>query len=181
MEPYLGELRVFAFGRIPNGFAACSGQLLAINQNQALFALIGTFYGGNGTTTFGLPDLRSSAPVSQGNYPGGGTYTIGEKAGTENVTLLSVQMPIHNNTFNAQTAPAAVQLAAAGGTPRKLATGVKNGSTDTINMYANAIPTSTLVNATIGVVGGNQSHPNMPPFLVLNVCIATQGIFPSRN
>jgi microcystin-dependent protein len=181
MEPYLGELRVFAFGNIPRGFAACAGQLLPINQNQALFALIGTFYGGNGTTTFALPDLRGSAPVHQGNYPGGGSYVVGQKAGIENVTLLSTQMPVHSHSMSAQTAPATAQLAAAGGTPRKLAAGVKSGSTDIINMYTNSGPTTILFNGTIGMAGSNQSHPNMPPFLVLSVCIATQGIFPSRN
>jgi microcystin-dependent protein len=181
MEPYLGELRVFAFGNIPRGFAACAGQLLSVNQNQALFALIGTFYGGNGISTFALPDLRSSAPVHQGNYPGGGSYTIGEKAGIENVTLLSTQMPAHSHPLNAQTALGLVQLAASGGIPRKLAAGAKFGSTDTINMYTNSVPTGILFNGTIGLAGSNLPHPNMPPFLVLNVCIATQGIFPSRN
>jgi microcystin-dependent protein len=181
MEPYLGELRVFTFGNIPRGFLACAGQLLPINQNQALFSLIGTFYGGNGVNTFGLPDLRGSAPIHQGNYPGGGSYTVGQKAGTENVTLLSTQMPAHSHPLNAQTAPATVQLAAAGGTPRKLAAGVKFGSTDTINMYSNSSPTTILFNGTMGLTGSNQSHPNMSPFLVLSVCIAIQGIFPSRN
>src|SRR5476651_1538756 len=98
MTPFVGTIIAFAFPFPPKTWSQCNGQLLAINQNQALFALLGVQYGGNGTTTFGLPDLRGRAAISQGTLPGVGTYPIGTKSGTENVTLLSVNLPVHTHT-----------------------------------------------------------------------------------
>src|SRR5882757_9863486 len=105
-NPFLGEIRMFGFGFAPKGWATCSGQFLAIQQNQALFSLLGTQYGGNGVNTFALPDLRGRTPVSQGQLPGGGSYTIGEIVGLEAVTLISTQMPAHNHLFSVNSAVA---------------------------------------------------------------------------
>ena len=103
-EPFLGEIRMFGFGFAPKGWALCSGQILAIAQNQALFSLLGGTYGGNGTSTFQFPDLRGRTPVSQGQLPGGEFYTLGEVVGSEGVQLLLTQMPIHNHLFSVNSA-----------------------------------------------------------------------------
>lgn len=179
MQPYVSEIRVFAFGQIPRGWLPCNGQLLAIQQNQALFALIGTYYGGNGTTTFQLPNLQGTAPVSQGISVGG--YPMGGKGGTENVTLLPTNLPIHNHLVNAQTGTGTAALSTS--TPTQLAVPqITATSTDNINLYNNSnaslVPLET---RTVSSNGGGTPHSNMQPFNVLNLCICTNGIFPSRN
>jgi len=179
MQPYVSEIRVFAFGQIPRGWLPCNGQLLAIQQNQALFALIGTYYGGNGTTTFQLPNLQGTAPVSQGISVGG--YPMGGKAGTENVSLLPTNLPIHNHIVNAQTGTGTMLLGSA--TPAQLAApSIIPAPKDNVNLYTTATsPLVPLAPATISQNGGSTPHSNMQPFNVLNICICTNGIFPSRN
>ena len=163
-EPFISEIRIFSFNFPPRGWAFCAGQFLPINQNQALFSLLGTNYGGNGQTTFALPDLRGRVPLHiAGNYP------IGSRAGSETVTLNSSQMPAHAHSVAASTAAAT----AADPVNAYSANGNNPG-------YANATDGS-LAPASVGSVGGSQPHDNMSPFLVLNFCIALQGIFPSRN
>jgi microcystin-dependent protein len=179
MQPYLSEIRVFAFGQAPRGWLPCNGQTLPINQYQALFSLLGTNYGGNGTTTFQLPNLQGSAPVGQGISVGG--YPMGGKAGTENVSLLPANLPIHNHLVNAQTGNATIALG--GGTPAQLAVPVIPATpNDNINFYTNSntslIP---LEPRTVTQTGGSTPHTNMQPFNVVNLCICTSGIFPSRN
>lgn len=175
--PFLGEIKIFAFNFAPKGWVTCSGQLLAINTNQALFALLGTTYGGNGQTTFGLPDLRGRMPMHWGSYPGLTSRTIGERAGTETVTLLTSQLPAHNHSAQARTD---ANVASPG------PAAVWGGGTDPL--YAppvaadrKAAAGGLLANTSLNPTGGSQAHPNLPPALVVNPCIALVGIFPSRN
>jgi microcystin-dependent protein len=172
-DPFVGEIRIFAGNFAPNGWSFCNGQLLAISQNQALFALIGTFYGGDGVTTFQLPDLRGRVPIHQGTSPVSGTpYTTGEKAGVENVTLATNQIPPHRHNANANGAATVVSPANA------------FWSTDPFGNTAAYYPPSsngTMNASAVGSSGGSQPHDNMQPFLAINYIIALFGIFPSRS
>jgi len=172
-EPFLSEIRIFSFNFAPRSWAFCSGQILAINQNQALFALLGTTFGGNGQTTFALPDLRSRVPVHFGQGGGLSPYVLGQAGGTENVTLDITQMPahIHSVSCNKTTAN---QLSPVNGFWGK--------DTNGNRPYAPAATSGhTLGVAAIPIVGGSQPHSNTQPCLVLNFCISLVGIFPSRN
>ena len=162
-EPFLGEVRIFSFGQAPKGWALCNGQQLPINQNQALFALLGTAFGGNGQTTFGLPDLRGRAPVHTSDSVG----QVGAQSGSETVTLTTSQMPQHNHIANASASDGDQPL------PSILAA-VNNA----YGAPGNPVP---LRPETISNTGGSQPHVNMQPSLTLSFCIALQGIFPSRN
>jgi microcystin-dependent protein len=171
-EPFLGEIFMSGFNFPPRGYGTCSGQLLPIAQNTALFALLGTTFGGNGQTTFALPDLRGRVPMSMGQGPGLTARDLGEMSGTESVTLIPTQMPLHNHALNAVTeagnvsAPGNAFLA----------------NTGALDKEYRASGTGVAMNAaSIGTAGGNQPHPNMQPYLVLNFYIAMEGIFPSRN
>ena len=168
-EPFLSEIRIFSFNFAPRGWALCNGQFLPINQNQALFSLLGTTYGGNGQTTFALPDLRGKTPIHFGSG-----FTLGQTGGSPAHTLTQSEMPQHIHMLNASSA--AADAAIPGG---NLLGAVDN----TIFGNAYAAPSNLVaMNALAsGNVGGSQPHPNMQPYLVLNICIALQGIFPSRN
>jgi microcystin-dependent protein len=164
-NPFLSELRIVSFNFAPKGWALCNGQLLQINTNQALFALLGTTYGGDGRTTFGLPDLRGRVPT----HVGAG-LTLGEKAGQEAHTLIASEMPAHNHVVNGSStagnsAPPSNNLFAS--TPSLI--------------YNQPGAATTLQPDTISNTGGSQPHENRQPYLVLNVIIALQGIFPSQN
>ncbi len=160
-EPFLGELKLMSFNFAPKGWAQCNGQLLPINQNQALFSLLGTTYGGNGQTTFGLPDMRGRVPIHRGSF------TQGQTVGEESHTLTSAEMPAHNHNVSAssqngdQAEPKILAAAA--------------------NVYATPSNFTPIAPGTVGNTGGSQAHENRQPYLVLNWCIALQGIFPSRN
>lgn len=159
-EPLLGEIRTFGFNFCPRGWAAADGQLLPINQNTALFSLFGTIYGGDGRTTFGLPDLRGRFVTHQGTGPGLTPRTMGQKQGQETVTLTTNQIPSHaHDVLITQTEDAGNN----GGlvVEQASSTGMASGGT------AN--------------VGGGQAHDNMPPLLVMNTCVALQGVYPSRS
>lgn len=173
-QPYIGEIRMFGFGRTPNGWQACDGSLLAISEYDALFALIGTTYGGDGQTTFAVPDLRGRLPLHQGQGPGLSNRVIGEKAGAEQVSLLSTQMPAHTHTAVATSA------AAITGTP---GTGVIPGAVSNQTMYvtdlAGATP-FTMSPQAVSQAGGSQPHENCMPTLTVQYCIAVFGIFPSQ-
>lgn len=180
-EPFIGEIRMVGFNFAPRGWAFCDGRLLAISQFSALFSLLGTVYGGNGTTTFALPDLRGRAPVGMGTGPGLTPITQGEQAGTENVTLLSTQMPPHNHAVALQVAGTASnpvnaptttnnRLGASGGGPGN-ATIWSDALTDPVAMP----PIDTTI------AGGGQAVPIRNPFMGTNFVIALEGIFPSRN
>jgi microcystin-dependent protein len=163
-DPFLGEIRCFGFTFAPQGWAMCNGQLLPISQNTALFSLLGTTYGGNGTNNFALPDLRGRVGIHLGQGPGLSNRTQGESAGEENHTLLATEIPVHTHGIAAGGAQTTNRpsgaLAARGG------------------VYA-ATGDGTQMQPT-GQSGGSQPHNNMEPYLVLNYCIALQGIFPSR-
>lgn len=171
-QPFVGEIKLFCGNFQIQGHAFCTGQLLPIAQYDALFALIGTTYGGDGQTTFGLPDLRSRIPIGQGNGAGLSPRTIGEQSGTENVTLLTQNLPAHSHAFNCNGAPAN-SANPAGNFPaaQTLLTQYTAAATAGSTMKANAI----------GITGGNQPHPNLQPYLTINYLIALEGIFPSRN
>lgn len=174
--PFIGEIRMFAFGTrgAPNDWQACDGSLLPISQYDALFALIGTTYGGDGQTTFAVPDLRGRVPTHQGQGPGLSNYVIGQRAGTETVTLLSTQMPTHTHTMVAATA-AATSLSPGNTLLPAAVSGETMYVTDTTGA-------STLVMSTqsTSVSGGSQPHENCMPTLTVQFCIATAGIFPSQ-
>ena len=163
-NPYLGEIRIISWTYAPKGWAFCNGQLLPINQNQALFSLLGTTYGGNGQTTFALPDLRGRAPAHMGNG-----LTEGQLVGEETHTLIMSEMPAHTHLASASSA-APDQGSPSGNEWASLASG-----------YSSTAPNTTLGPSAISNVGGSQPHANMQPYLVLNFVIALQGIFPSRN
>lgn len=173
MDPFIGEIRVFCGNFAPHGWALCDGQILSIAQNTALFALLGTTYGGNGQTTFALPDLRGRVPLHQGF-----NHVMGQVDGVENVTLIASEIPAHSHQVAASTAvppatgtgidltAAPVQVPAALGKPR---------------LYAPAGATVPMAAQAVGMAGSSQPHNNMAPFLAMNFIIALEGIFPSRS
>jgi microcystin-dependent protein len=171
-QPYIAEIFMAGMNFPPRGYASCSGQLLAISTNTALFSLVGTTFGGNGTSTFGLPDLRGRVPMGMGNGPGLTPRTLGELSGTETVTLLTTQMPQHIHSLNAVSDAGNVSAPA----------GAYLANTGALDKEYKVTGTVVQMNPTaVGIAGGSQPHDNMPPYLVLNFYIATQGIFPSRN
>jgi microcystin-dependent protein len=175
-EPFLAEITIVGFTFAPRGYALCDGQILPINQNQSLYSLLGTTYGGDGRTTFALPDLRGRTPMSPGTN-GGLTLKQGEKGGEENHTLLMAEMPQHTHNFQVVTADATQQRA--GFVPAQEASRLAKANT---NMYKPVGGTQQpLAEASITSVGANQSHNNMCPWVAVNFCIALQGTFPSRN
>jgi microcystin-dependent protein len=165
MDPFLSEIRVFSFAFAPKGWALCNGQLLPINQNQALFSLLGTTYGGNGQTTFALPNLQGRTPI----HAGGG-HTLGQIGGEQSHTLSLPELPTHTHTANASASPGnnVVPTGALLASPLNLS-------------YRSSDSLTNMNPATLANVGGSQAHLNMQPFLTLNFCIALQGIFPSQN
>lgn len=186
MDPFLGQITIFAGNFAPLGWALCNGQLLAISQNNALFSIIGTTYGGDGRTTFALPDLRGRAPIHAGTGPGLSTRQLGSRSGQETHTLNTLEMPSHNHIanssskFHAQSAPGDDDTISPGVT---LASGSNSGSevfsssAPNTEMNTNSVTTTT----TTLNQGGNQAHNNMQPYLTINYIIALQGLFPQRN
>ena len=172
-EPFVAEIRVVGFNFPPTGWAFCDGQLLPISQNTALFSLLGTFYGGDGKSTFALPNLQDSVPIHQGQGSGLTDYFIGQAAGTESVTLLGSEMPSHPHQANASLDDAQFQAPAP---DRELANSTP-GYAYQSNDSANLAPMNP---QTLGLAGGSIPHNNMQPSLVLNFIIAMQGIFPAR-
>lgn len=167
-EPFLSEIRIMSFGFAPKGWALCNGQLLPINQNQALFSLLGTTYGGDGRVNFGLPDLQGRVPIHMGSG-----HTLGERGGEQAHTLSISEIPTHVHVLNASTTVATTN------TPgNTLVTGQSTAS----SLYASAASGLVAMSpAAVANVGGSQAHLNMEPFLVLNFSIALQGIFPSQT
>jgi microcystin-dependent protein len=167
MDPFLGEIRLFAGNFAPRSWALCNGQIMSIAQNTALFSLLGTTYGGNGQTTFALPDLRGRVPVHAGQGPGLTNYDLGQQGGTETQTLTTSQIPAHTHALNASS------------------------NDETTNRPTNAVPAkggvydgtlnATMNPGAIGATGASQPHPNVQPYTTLNYIIALEGIFPSRN
>ncbi|SUI87421.1 phage tail protein [Shewanella morhuae] len=170
-QPYLGEVRMFAITYAPRHWADCSGQIMAISQNQALFSLLGTTFGGNGSTTFALPDYRGRTPVGSG-----GSYVSGQSAGNEAVTLLQTQIPPHTHLFNAQNETGNSQSPSP-------TTGSNICAVPDAGSYYVAPNTNVVLLAAdaIAAMGSSAAHSNLQPSLVLRFAIALQGIFPSRN
>jgi microcystin-dependent protein len=166
-EPFLSEIRMMSFGFAPKGWALCNGQLLPINQNQALFSLLGTTFGGDGRVNFGLPDLRGQVPIHVGSG-----HVLGEKGGVQAVTLSISQIPTHVHTASASSTNTGATNLPAGNV---LCNSAPN------NLYGPVQNLGAMVAGTVGNTGGSQAHLNMQPFLVLNFSIALQGIFPSPN
>lgn len=181
-EPFIGEIKIFAFDFAPVGYAYCAGQTLSIAQNTALFALIGTIYGGNGQTTFMLPNLQGRMPIGQGQGPGLPLYTIGQQSGVPTTTLTSNNLPPH--VHPAQGITVAMPVATTGGDTDSpagaflaLTTGDFYSSVSTPGNHTGALT----VSGQTGTAGAGQPFSIMNPYLALNFCIATVGIFPSRN
>ena len=167
--PFLAEIGIASFNYAPKGWAQCNGQLLPINQNQALFSLLGTTFGGDGRVNFGLPDMRGRVPLHMGTLDGGGTYVLGQHAGEEFHTLTPSEMPQHVHFANGTNDNGSLAL------PSGNVLGAFN------NGYTQPSDLTSLNPATISNNGGSQAHTNQQPYLVLNFCIALQGIFPSQT
>lgn len=166
-EPYIGEIRMVGFNFAPNGWAFCDGALIAIDQNPTLYDLIGTTYGGDGVTTYALPDLRSRRVVHQGSG-----YVLGQRAGVEAVTLTQSQLPSHSHSAMASSAPGTST------SPQGAVWASGSGST---RPYVPGGGATAMLPGIVSSVGGSQPHDNMPPFLTINFIIALYGIFPSQN
>lgn len=174
--PFVAEICIFPFNFAPNGWAFCDGQLLSISQNTALFSLLGTFYGGDGRTTFALPNLQGSVAIHTDQYSGSGQYVMGQVGGEDYVTLLTSEMPAHTHTMQADgnhlhdtlTSPSGALLV--------------NAAPNLTYSNAQASPSIASMNPSmVGVTGSSQPHNNLMPYLMLNFCIALQGVFPPRS
>lgn len=165
-EPFLGEVKIVSFNFPPKGWAFCNGQLLPINQNQALFSLFGTTYGGNGQTTFALPELRGRTPIHMGNG-----FSQGQTGGEEGHTLSIAELPAHTHAAQGTTSNA----------DQPVPTGNLLGAANNMYAGANAGGLTSLEPTSVSTVGGSQPHQNMQPFLTLSFCVALQGLFPSRS
>jgi microcystin-dependent protein len=180
-DQFVAEIRIFPFNFAPKGWAMCAGQLIPISQNTALFSLLGTTYGGDGKSTFALPNLQGRVPIQQGQGPGLSLYDLGQVAGEEAVTLLQTEMPQHNHGFSASTAQGSTASSNGG----QLAKGLAGSKTQSNvgNLYSTALGNATtpLSPTAMGLTGGNLPHNNLMPYLTLNYCIALQGIYPPRS
>jgi microcystin-dependent protein len=171
--PFIAQIIMFGGNFAIRGFALCNGQLISIAQEQALFALIGTTYGGDGQVTFALPNLQSRNPNHQGQGPGLSSYVMGQMSGVESVTLTQQQLPAHTHAVNATTVNGNVK------NPTNAIPAAVQGTNT--NIYSASSPDVAMNNTMVGTSGGNLPHENMQPYLVINFQIALEGIFPSRN
>jgi microcystin-dependent protein len=172
-EPFIGEIRIFAGNFAPRNWAFCSGQLMPISQNTALFSLLGTTYGGDGRVTFALPNLKDSSPMQWGQGPGLTDRSLGERGGESSVTLISSEMPQHNHLMNANSAP--------GNNTSPAGTSFGNSGRGKPPFYTDQATLVPMAIQTTSVNGGSQPHNNRQPYLGLNFIIALNGIFPSRG
>lgn len=179
MDPFVAEIRIFPFNFAPKGWAFCDGQLLPLSQNTALFALLGTTYGGDGKSTFALPDLQGMTPMHPGQGPGLSLHDLGETGGTQAVTLLESEIPAHSHGFQAANSNAAVadpnEAALARG---RYSTGPQSGA---VAFYQTAAPDVNMAPNAVAPAGSDFPHNNLMPYLTLNFCIALQGVFPPRG
>jgi microcystin-dependent protein len=176
--PFLGQLVMFGGNFAPSGYALCNGQIMQISQNTALFSLLGTSYGGNGTSTFALPNLQGSVPVHMGQGPGLSPYSIGQSGGTQNVTVTASAMPAHSHVFNVSTANA-TSPSPSGRVPAKPT--VANAAAYAVSQSSPALAPQVMNPQSCSIVGGSVPHNNMMPTLFITFIIALTGIFPSRN
>ena len=177
-DPFVAEIRIFPFNFAPKGWAFCDGQLMPISQNTALFSLLGTTYGGDGKSTFALPDMQGNAPMQHGQGQGLSLRDLGQLGGSETVTLLVSEMPAHTHAAQATTAIANTNQPASA----MLATGRYSfqGQSGSVPIYFNGAPDVLMAPQALSVAGGSLPHNNMQPYLTLNFCIALQGVFPQR-
>lgn len=167
-DPFVAEIRIFPFNFPPKGWAFCQGQLMPISQNTALFSLLGTTYGGDGKSTFALPDMQGNAPMQPGQGQGLSLRDLGEMSGVESITLLVSEIPVHTHAMVADEDDGAFL------TPTGMLFGAGNA------LYSSAAPNTNLAPQALSPAGGGLPHNNMQPYLTLNYCIALQGIFPQR-
>jgi microcystin-dependent protein len=172
MDPFLAEIRIFPFNFAPKGWAFCNGQILPISQNTALFSLLGTTYGGDGKSTFALPDLQGRAAMHPGQGPGLSLHDLGETGGSETVTLLQTEIPAHSHACRASSDPGELQ----GPSPTRTIARSANGFA-----YVAGPANVAMAPQVLPPAGGDQPHNNMQPYLTFNFCIAMQGIFPPRS
>jgi microcystin-dependent protein len=172
MDPFVAEIRIFPFNFAPKGWAFCDGQIMPISQNTALFSLLGTTYGGNGTSNFALPNFQGCVPLHVGAQPGPGlnSYDLGETSGSDTVTLLNSEMPAHTHSVTAQTIDQG---------DNRIPGPALNLANQQI--YNAAAPNVQMDQQAVSIVGGGQPHTNLMPYLTLNFCIALQGVFPPRS
>ncbi len=170
-EPFIGEIRMFAGTFAPRGWAFCDGQLLSITQNEALFSLFGTVYGGDGRTTFGLPDARGRVALHQGTGPGLSPRALGQKGGVEDVTIIENQLPVHSHTMQGSSSVG----------NQSSPQGRVVAESPSFDLYQSGAPTADMSPDTVTPIGGNQQHTNLQPFLCINCIVALFGIFPSQN
>jgi microcystin-dependent protein len=177
MEAFIGQITLFAGNFAPRGWAFCQGQLLSIAQNTALYSILGTTYGGDGRTTFALPDLQGRSPIQQGQGAGLSNYVLGQQGGNETVTLQNSQMPAHNHSLNVNNTSGTT------GNPTNAYPGfaVNSETGSEFPVYDAAAPNGTMNAGVIGLNGGSEPHENRPPYLALNYIICLEGIYPSRN
>lgn len=174
MDPFVAEIRVFGFNFAPKGWAFCDGQLLPISQNTALFSLLGTNYGGDGKSTFALPNFQGSAAIGQGEGSGLSPYFVGEEGGVPYVTLNQTEIPAHTHQAQASNEPAELQAPAAERALARSKPGLAYQSDTTTNLVQMAFQSTN-------IVGSSLPHNNMSPYLTLNFCIALQGVYPPRE
>jgi microcystin-dependent protein len=172
-DPFVAEIRIFPFNFAPTGWAFCNGQLMPISQNTALFSLLGTTYGGDGKSTFALPNLQGSAPLQPGQGPGLSLYDLGQTGGEETVTLLQTEMPVHAHQASGGSGSGPTS-------PANNTWGTGAGRTPPPT-YVDGNPNVQMAPITVAIAGGSQPHNNMQPYLTLNFCIALQGIYPARS
>ncbi|WP_394773003.1 phage tail protein [Flavobacterium sp.] len=171
MDPFVAEIRIFPFNFAPKGWTFCNGQLLPISQNTALFSLLGTNYGGDGKSSFGLPDLQGRAPMHPGQGPGLSMHDLGEIGGVESVALLDSEIPPHTHSIKAASL----------NSQSTIPTNNSLGRGNPVKVYSAVAPTTAMGNDSISTTGGDLPHNNMMPYLTMNFCIALQGVFPPRT
>jgi microcystin-dependent protein len=180
-QPFVGQVIMFGGNFAPQGWMTCSGQLLPISEYQVLFNLIGTTYGGDGQSSFGLPDLQGRVPINQGQGPGLSARVIGQKSGTETVTLTTTQIPGHTHSINAVNANANQQVPAGNSILANEVTTATGGGNAFAYVSGTPATTSTMLPASLNMAGGNLPHENIQPVMAVTYCISPFGIYPSQN
>ncbi|NIE74162.1 phage tail protein [Pantoea sp. Ap-967] len=175
-EPYIGEVKMFAGNFAPYGYALCQGQIIPVSQNSALFAILGTYYGGNGTSNFALPNLAGRAPLGQGQSTSGASYVVGQAAGQESVSLLQSNMPAHTHKLTGTTASGVTNVPS----PTTFLASAEDAAGTPLNIYGSAAPNTTLLPSLLATTGGSQPFSVRNPYVAISFIIALSGEWPSR-